>query len=634
MMRTKSGVFSRSLLFSLLFSLGIRLNLPGLLDTPLSVLILGILPPFVAYLIIYKILGVTVRLERWTPLALGIVFFAVLLFLLYPPPAPILFTLAGIVLASFLLERLNTVVRRLAVVTLAGIILLFPPDEEIEGPRLLVLAIDAMDYDLVREFTANGQMSHVSQLIEAGAFGPLETEDPPFSAILWTTIASGRGHEVHGIDGFYSTSEDVLVPRIWDILEQVGWRIGIYRWLVTWPPEEDTSGFWIPDFLGRDSRAVPTEYGVVNEFRDLVKGKMIQDDRAIPLRDTARYGWAILRLGIHGSTLLSFGRTAISHLESILEDPIFRYNFIRRIEMEINGDIFLHLLRRFQPDFAAFYDNSIDMVGHRYWVVDHPDWKTIQGIGPKSYSPALPMIYGLTDRVVGRILAGISPAAHVVLVSDHGQRAMEGIGEDDWIIRGDRVLTDLGLDGDLYVATLGSSPFLFPVRTDNHERVRDIVSRELNRIRMTDNDMPLLSVQVDSPSTVPYLALNRFDLTGSETVLLDGEVTSISRFVTRYFVKTGTHDRFGVVILSGSGIRPGISLEGAKLRDIVPTLLHWEGLPVSKEMEGAVILDTFDSPREVHYVDSYPPERKDIERRDLEIDPGVKERLRTLGYVD
>jgi hypothetical protein len=633
-MRTKSEVLLHSLFFSLLISLGIRLNLPMLLNTALSIFFLGILPPLVIYLIIYRILGKSPGLERWTPLAAGFVFGATLILFIFPSPVPILLTLAGIVLFSLLLERRSAFVRRVAVVILAGVVLFLPGDEELEGPRLLVLAIDAMDYDLVQDFTSDGQMNHISHLIATGAFGPLETEDPPFSPILWTTIASGRGREEHGIDGFYNTSEDVLVPRIWDILKRERWRIGMYRWLVTWPPEEDISGFWIPDFLGRDSRAVPPEYGVINEFRDLVKGKMIQGDRAIPLRDTARYGWAILRLGIRGSTLLSLGSSAVSHLGRILEDPIFRYTFLRRIEMEINGDLFLHLLRQFRPDFAAFYDNSIDMVGHRYWVVDHPDWKTIRGKGPKNYSPALPMIYGWTDRVIGRILAEISPATHVVLISDHGQMAMESTGEEDWIILGDRVLHDLGLDGDVYVATLGSSSYLFPVHAEDHGLVKDIVSRELHRIRMVDDDIPLMSVQVDSSSTVPYLELNRFDLTGRETVTLDGEFTSISRFVTRYFVKTGTHDRFGVMILIGSGIRPGVSLEGAKLRDIVPTLLHWEGLPVSKEMEGEVILDAFDSDREVHYVDTYPHEGINTEKGDVEIDLEVKERLRALGYVD
>ncbi len=624
----------QSIPFALLCCLGIRIILPAFLDSFLSTILLGTIPPLLVSLVLRGLVKKFSAAERWASLVTATLIGAITALIFSSPPFTLMAVIVGAGLLSHLLERTKGPRPYLTVILVLVVFLPSLVRKKIDGPGLLVLGIDAMDYTVTNDLLENDQLPHIRKLIENGVSGPFESEEPSFSPILWTTIASGRGREIHGIDGFYNTSEHVQVPRIWDILQDEGWSIGIYRWLVTWPPNENVNGFSIPDILSRDNQAIPPEYGIVNDFRDLIKGQMLHGERKVPLREIAGYAWAIIRLGVRGSTLLSIGKTAMTHPIALFNDASYRYILMRRTEMEVNCDLFLQLLRRYQPEFAVFYDNSIDMVGHRYWKNRDLNQEPVSNKRSKDYSSAVPLIYKWTDDVVGRVINEISPSCHIAIISDHGQKGMNGDDEDSWVILGDNVLQVLDLDDTIYVATLGSTSYLFPVKRGQFDSLSLAVSRELERLRIVEGDLPLLTVRTDPKSKVPFLDLTRNDLTGKEEITLDAEIVPFSQFITRYFTQTGTHDRYGVIILSGPGLRRGTTLTNSKLRDLIPTILHWEGLSVARDMEGEVILQAFDSIREIRYIESYMKDPMEIRVDEIDVDPEVKQKLRALGYVN
>jgi hypothetical protein len=556
------------------------------------------------------------------------------IFLLSPPdPSPVLLAAASGI-GAFLLSRWNRIGLVGIVVLLFGV--LSPPlyPRNTNAPHLIIFGIDALDHEVVTDLLSTGKMPNVRRLIDGGAAGRFETEEPTFSPILWTTIATGRGPDAHGVDGFYHTSDHVSTRRIWDILSEAGWRIGIFRWLVTWPPGEGIDGFWIPDIFARDGRAVPEEYGFLNTFRNRIKGGMIDGGSGLSIRESGNYARTYLRLGVRGSTLLRLLGGALRDRSWIDDGTNRRYLFMRRVELEVNADLFRELLRRYEPDFAAFYDNSVDMVGHRYWSAPEPGQAEPSPLDPHAHGPAIPAVYGWTDAVIGRIAEEIPPTCRIVLVSDHGQR---GIGEetrDSWIVRGDNVLRALGLEDRAYVTVLGSFSYLFPVEGGGVYRVGEVVRRELGRIRLVKTDRPLLDVRDDETTGIPFLDFAGTDLSGDEKVSLDGNPVDLDRFAAPYFTQTGEHDADGVIVLSGPEIRPGTVLRDASLRDLVPTLLHWVGEPVARDMDGDVLLAAFDSRREIVVIDSY--ETNEIPPRPVgvRVDPDVKEKLRALGYVE
>jgi len=95
----------------------------------------------------------------------------------------------------------------------------------------------------------------------------------------------------------------------------------------------------------------------------------------------------------------------------------------------------------------------------------------------------------------------------------------------------------------------------------------------------------------------------------------------------------------GVLFLRGPGIRKGARLEGPRLFDIAPTVLHAIGQPVAEDMDGTVVRAAYDA----SYLDRHPvrtiltyegaarPTGKGASHK---TDEEVLDDLRTLGYID
>jgi predicted AlkP superfamily phosphohydrolase/phosphomutase/tetratricopeptide (TPR) repeat protein len=100
------------------------------------------------------------------------------------------------------------------------------------------------------------------------------------------------------------------------------------------------------------------------------------------------------------------------------------------------------------------------------------------------------------------------------------------------------------------------------------------------------------------------------------------------------------HRDFGILVMSGDGIRKDELIHGASVLDITPTLLAMYGLPVGKDMDGKVLTAAFEGPEEVESIPSWDDVPGDDGRHppDTRLDPvAAKEaldQLVALGYID
>jgi predicted AlkP superfamily phosphohydrolase/phosphomutase len=157
------------------------------------------------------------------------------------------------------------------------------------GRRVVVLGVDGLDHQLVRELMARGRMPHFDQLAKSGRFSPLATSTPPQSPVAWSTFITGRDPGQHGIfdfihrdpktmEPFLSTSRTEAGARklvlgrwqfplqsgrvellrrgeaFWDALERRGIETTIVRMPANFPPSgtatRELSGMGTPDLLG------------------------------------------------------------------------------------------------------------------------------------------------------------------------------------------------------------------------------------------------------------------------------------------------------------------------------------------------------------------------------------------------
>jgi hypothetical protein len=112
--------------------------------------------------------------------------------------------------------------------------------------RVVLIGLDGADWTFIDPLLQRGAMPNLSRILAAGARGILDAPKPIISPPIWTSIATGRNPEDHGILDFVAWdpttggtrpigSFDRLVPAAWNMLTAVGMPIGVVGWWATWP---------------------------------------------------------------------------------------------------------------------------------------------------------------------------------------------------------------------------------------------------------------------------------------------------------------------------------------------------------------------------------------------------------------
>lgn len=158
------------------------------------------------------------------------------------------------------------------------------------GLAVHVIGIDGFDAGLALSMAERGEMPELARRLAQGARGRLRPEPEQVPAIVWTTIATGRGPEAHGIRGAgarrlagmsapvafvgpggsaLAAAADVLritrteppsavlrtVKTFWNVASEKGLRVGVVNWWATWPAEA-VNGYIVSDrtFFKRQRR--------------------------------------------------------------------------------------------------------------------------------------------------------------------------------------------------------------------------------------------------------------------------------------------------------------------------------------------------------------------------------------------
>lgn len=80
--------------------------------------------------------------------------------------------------------------------------------------KLVVLGIDGMDPNLVRQYMARGRLPHLERLAKRGTFTSLATTNPPQSPVAWSSFITGMHTEGHGIFDFVHRDVEAMGPYL------------------------------------------------------------------------------------------------------------------------------------------------------------------------------------------------------------------------------------------------------------------------------------------------------------------------------------------------------------------------------------------------------------------------------------
>ncbi|HWF08488.1 MAG TPA: alkaline phosphatase family protein [Bryobacteraceae bacterium] len=282
--------------------------------------------------------------------------------------------------------------------------------------RVVLLGWDAADWQIINPLLDAGLMPNLRKLVERGVMGRIETLQPPLSPLLWTSIATGKTGDKHGILGFLEpdpvggrarpvTSSSRQVEALWNILDQSGLRSLVLNWFASHPAE-------------------PIAGAVVsNAFAKVTGPRHVEWPLAPRSIHPASREEALAGLRVHpgeltGDDLVPF----IPKLDEIDQKTDKRPFELASILAEaITIQAAATWLMENEPwDFLAVYFDAIDRAGHHFMRYRAPRLSEVPERDFDIYRNVIDGLYCFHDMMLGRVVDLAGPGAAIVLLSDHG----------------------------------------------------------------------------------------------------------------------------------------------------------------------------------------------------------------------
>lgn len=514
--------------------------------------------------------------------------------------------------------------------------------------RLVIVGIDGATWKLIDEL----KLPFFQRLQQESARAVLLSREPMFSPLLWNTMATGMPPEVHGIHGFRVRGDQSQSARWWDIAHHEGQRIGLYKWLVTWPPQvleqtgeqvlarapgradgefyekawrEERRGFVVPAWLAPSPETWPASLSFIKELElsRRIKRKAVE---------AARPAWRLAIEGVqHGFRWSTLRDAALWNLRERFGQPrpeerAWKLNLLR---VAMDRDVFIHQLHRHRPDVASFTIYATDALGHTHYAFMDECRK---GTRPcDELALALPRAYEQADRVLFEIANAVEDETTILVVSDHGFRPM---GEQDagrYFAPKTEALKALLVEaiGPVDVSKTGHK-LVVALLDEDVDAQRARLHAWLDALVQESTGQPFYRYEAlpDAPRSVGLtLADERIDAARLASDKVGGR--PLSEFATLTEAYTGEHDVEGIFLARGPGIAPG-RLDPVPLFDLAPTILALLDLPAAADMPGRAVFGER-RPRVPTWQALAPADAAHAAQGEAEVN---EDQLRALGYIE
>lgn len=408
--------------------------------------------------------------------------------------------------------------------------------------QVFVLGWDAADWKFISPLLDSGKMPALQRVVEAGVMGNILTIDPPLSPILWTSIATGKYGDEHGVLNFVEPSTETgkripisvlsrKVRAIWNILTHEGYKTHLIGW---WPsyPAEPINGVNVsnhfPDVNSQNS--FPDWELSENHIHPKEQFDELKELRIHPMELT----WNHIAPFVPAATK--------EHIEDPKNHELLNAIIMMLARCSSFHNVATHILATQEWNFIGLYLDTIDKASHYFMKYHPPQQKHISDEDYDLFKDVMTGFYVYHDMMLDRLLDLMGDQAHLMILSDHGFYS-------------------------------------------DHRRL--------------------------------------------ETLPKDSMAPAFE------------HSKYGIFCLKGPGIKADERVYGSSLIDITPTLLHLFDLPIGKDMPGKVLDQSFITPKEPKYIDTW--EIQDGKNWG-ELDESIKidvwsaqealQQLIALGYID
>lgn len=490
--------------------------------------------------------------------------------------------------------------------------------------KVFVIGLDCAEPSLIFE-RWRADLPNLGRLMSMGAYGRMRSCEPPITVPAWASMMSSKDPGQLGFYGFrnradygyekmtIATGAAVRANRVWDILGSVGKRSIVVGVPQTFPVRP-MNGHLVSCFLTPPGATDYTWPSALKGELDLLFGEngYMHDVRGYRTDDKA---WLLGQIY----------RMAEQHFRAI------------------------HYLLDSKPwDFFISVDMGVDRMHHGFWSnmdATHPHHEP-----GNPFENAIHDYYVYLDGEIGKLLARMDGNTVVLVVSDHGARAMQGgFCINEWLRQqGLLVLkeephglqplekcsvdwsrTKVWASGGYYARVFFNVQGREPqgvIPPDQYQAFRDEMVRHLEAT--ADAEGRLLGTVVRVPQQV-YRETNNVppDLIVYFGNLAWRSVGSLG-LNTLHTLDNDTgpddanHDWDGIFIAyDPASPQNGRQLSGLQLEAVAPTILTLMGVPVPPDMAGRAV--KLESGGEAMSASGYSPEDE----------AAISDHLAALGYL-
>ncbi len=364
--------------------------------------------------------------------------------------------------------------------------------------KVLLIGWDAADWKIITPLLQNGKMPNLQNLMNKGSSGTVQTLEPALSPMLWTSIATGKTADKHGVLGFIEPDIASGEARpasvtsrngkaVWNILSQNNFKTNVVGW---WPshPAEPVNGIYVSNMFTKfekENGLISNSVHPSNLSETIAKLRVFADEITL-------------------QQLVSF----VSEAETVNQDKDKHLHSLASLLANCNSiqNVGKYILKNTDWDFTGIYFDTIDQISHTFMKFYSPQMVGVPDDYFKLYNNVISQMYIHHDTMLGELIECAGDNVTTILLSDHG----------------------------FY------SNHLRPVRLPN------------------DPASPSLE-----------------------------------------------HAPFGIICMSGAGVKQNEKIKGATLLDITPTILQLFDLPMAEDMDGKVLQDVLVSTESIEKIKSW-----------------------------
>jgi len=557
--------------------------------------------------------------------------------------------------------------------------------------KVVFIGLDGATFDLLDPLMNHGLMPRFKQFIDQGVRGPLETTIPPIPPTAWVSWMTGKNPGKHGVFEFLlrrkgsgampdtpvnSRSRDGL--PFWDLLGQMGKRAIVTNVPCTYPPGV-LNGVMISDFLtprGRrdftypdslidevERRFGPYELYITEVYS---KGNVdkILDQLFTELEYKTKvnrylmeqYGWDVFATHYWGTDRFQHELWHLLDESHPFFDRDEHNTHIGRINEYWNTvDSTIGTLFDDADEGTTVYLGSDHGFGpiekflcFNVWLINEGllvlkrDAMTLfkrtlfrLGLTPDlAYRSAMKM--GLAHL---RLSVGVTNRSKLMKLANLLMLSLEDV---DW---SRTVAFSKGNYGQIFINLRGRDEHGIVEPGTEYDKVMRQIIEKLRGLVDPETTEPLIGPiwrredlysgpHIDEAPDIQFLPGN---MANKPLGTLD--LTS-NKFVTPVYGNSGDHRMHGILMGRGPELRRGTRVEGARIIDYAPTILHSFGVEIPSDMDGRVLEEIFTDAylkanpvrvsREASGDYEAPEESPAMTEEESE---EIRARLRGLGYL-